>query len=95
MNNINLENVFPRSRCVTPVKLPSPDGDTKQIWHREDWLRQFTSPARRLGRYVHVIGRDGRYDLIDMWYEKPTIVATMKAGYEARLVDTPEGPRVT
>jgi nitrite reductase (NO-forming)/hydroxylamine reductase len=37
---------------------------------------------------VHVIGRDGRYDLIDMWYEKPKIVATMKAGYEARSVDT-------
>ena len=35
-----------------------------------------------------MIGRDGKLDLIDMWFEKPTVVATLKVGIEARSVET-------
>ena len=88
MNNINLENVFSVTlRDSGEVALI--DGDTKKIWGIvKTGYAVHISRLSASGRYVHVIGRDGRYDLIDMWYEKPTIVATMKAGYEARSVDT-------
>jgi len=88
MNNINLKNIFAVTlRDSGEVALI--DGDTKQIWGIvKTGYAVHISRLSASGRYVHVIGRDGRYDLIDMWYEKPTIVATMKAGYEARSVDT-------
>src|SRR4030067_2534418 len=34
------------------------------------------------------MGRAGKLDLIDMWFEKPTVVATIKVGIEARSVET-------
>jgi len=40
------------------------------------------------GRYVYVIGRDGKLDMIDLWMEKPQVVATIKTGLDARSVDT-------
>lgn len=40
------------------------------------------------GRYVYVIGRDARIDMIDLWPEEPTKVATLKIGMEARSVET-------
>ncbi|MBI2306748.1 MAG: c-type cytochrome [Rhodocyclales bacterium] len=88
MNNVNIENVFSVTlRDSGEVALI--DGDTKQIWGIvKTGYAVHISRMSASGRYVHVIGRDGRYDLIDMFYEKPTIVATMKAGYEARSVDT-------
>ncbi len=88
MNKINLNNIFSVTlRDSGEVALI--DGDTKQIWGIvKTGYAVHISRLSASGRYVHVIGRDGRYDLIDMWYEKPTIVATMKAGYEARSIDT-------
>jgi nitrite reductase (NO-forming) / hydroxylamine reductase len=88
MNNINLENVFSVTlRDSGEVALI--DGDTKQIWGIvKTGYAVHISRVSASGRYMHVIGRDGRYDLIDMWYDKPTTVATMKSGYEARSIDT-------
>ncbi|MDG4602644.1 MAG: cytochrome D1 domain-containing protein, partial [Defluviicoccus sp.] len=40
------------------------------------------------GRYLYVIGRDGKINLIDMWMEKPATVAEIKIGNEARSVET-------
>ncbi|HRO61424.1 MAG TPA: cytochrome D1 domain-containing protein [Burkholderiaceae bacterium] len=40
------------------------------------------------GRYLFVIGRDGKINLIDMWMEKPDNVAEIRIGLEARSVDT-------
>jgi nitrite reductase (NO-forming)/hydroxylamine reductase len=37
---------------------------------------------------VYVIGRDGRLSLIDLWMEKPAVVAEIKVGSDARSVDT-------
>ncbi|KJS39873.1 MAG: nitrite reductase [Rhodospirillaceae bacterium BRH_c57] len=40
------------------------------------------------GRYLFVIGRDARIDMIDLWPTEPTTVATIKIGMEARSVET-------
>lgn len=40
------------------------------------------------GRYLFVIGRDGRVNMIDLWMETPATVAEIKVGMEARSVET-------
>ncbi|MBE9562774.1 MAG: c-type cytochrome [Proteobacteria bacterium] len=40
------------------------------------------------GRYLYVIGRDARINLIDLWMEIPETVAEIKVGMEARSVET-------
>lgn len=40
------------------------------------------------GRYLFVIGRDAKVDMIDLWPKEPTKVATIKVGMEARSVET-------
>ena len=88
MNKINLKNVFSVTlRDSGEVALI--DGDTKQIWGIvKTGYAVHISRVSKSGRYVYVIGRDGKLDLIDMWYEKPTVVATIKIGIEARSVET-------
>ena len=88
MNDINLDNVFSVTlRDSGEVALIN--GDTKEIWGIvKTGYAVHISRTSASGRYVYVIGRDGRLDLIDMWFEKPTTVATLKAGLEARSVDT-------
>lgn len=88
LNKINLKNVFSVTlRDTGEVALI--DGDTKQIWGIvKTGYAVHISRLSASGRYVYVIGRDGKLDLIDMWFEKPTIVATIKIGLDARSVDT-------
>ena len=40
------------------------------------------------GRYLFVIGRDGRVNMIDLWMAKPDNVAEIRIGLEARSVET-------
>ena len=40
------------------------------------------------GRYLFVIGRDGKINLIDLWMDPPQRVAEIKIGLEARSVET-------
>ncbi|HHB92052.1 MAG TPA: nitrite reductase [Thioploca sp.] len=40
------------------------------------------------GRYLYVIGRDAKINLIDLWMEIPETVAEIKVGMEARSVET-------
>ncbi|TYB82351.1 nitrite reductase [Maritimibacter fusiformis] len=40
------------------------------------------------GRYLFVIGRDARVNMIDLWMEEPANVAEIKIGIEARSVET-------
>jgi len=40
------------------------------------------------GRYLFVIGRDARINLIDLWMRHPETVAEIKVGLEARSVET-------
>ena len=88
MNKVNLKNVFSVTlRDAGEVALI--DGDTKQIWGIvKTGYAVHISRVSKSGRYVYVIGRDGKLDLIDMWFEKPTVVATIKVGIEARSVET-------
>jgi nitrite reductase (NO-forming)/hydroxylamine reductase len=40
------------------------------------------------GRYLYVVGRDARINLIDLWMKMPDTVAEIKIGLEARSVET-------
>ncbi|MBJ6373078.1 c-type cytochrome [Sedimentitalea sp. CAU 1593] len=40
------------------------------------------------GRYLFVIGRDAKVNMIDLWMESPDTVAEIKVGSEARSVET-------
>jgi nitrite reductase (NO-forming)/hydroxylamine reductase len=88
MNKFNLKNMFSVTlRDTGEVALI--DGDTKEI--RSIVKTGYAVHISRLsksGRYVYVIGRDGRLSLIDLWMEKPAVVAEIKVGFDARSVDT-------
>jgi nitrite reductase (NO-forming)/hydroxylamine reductase len=88
MNKINLKNVFSVTlRDTGEVALI--DGDTKKIWGIvKTGYAVHISRVSYSGRYIYVIGRDGRLDMIDTWTEAPTTVATIKIGIDARSVDT-------
>jgi len=88
MSKVNLKNVFSVTLRDTG-EVAMIDGDTKQIWGIvKTGYAVHISRVSFSGRYVYVIGRDGRLDLIDLWFEKPTAVATIKVGIDARSVDT-------
>ncbi|MBK6393681.1 MAG: c-type cytochrome [Betaproteobacteria bacterium] len=88
MNKFNLKNMFSVTlRDTGEVALI--DGDTKEI--RSIVKTGYAVHISRLsksGRYIYVIGRDGRLSLIDLWMEKPAVVAEVKVGFDARSVDT-------
>jgi nitrite reductase (NO-forming)/hydroxylamine reductase len=88
MNKVNLKNVFAVTlRDAGEVALI--DGDTKKIWTIvKTGYAVHISRLSASGRYVYTIGRDGLTSLIDLWMETPQVVATLKAGSDARSVDT-------
>ncbi|MBF0272511.1 MAG: c-type cytochrome [Magnetococcales bacterium] len=88
MNNINLENLFSVTlRDTGQVALI--DGDTKKIVSViKTGYAVHISRMSNSGRYLYVIGRDARLNLIDLWMEKPDNVAVIKVGLEARSVET-------
>ena len=88
MNKVNLKNVF----AITlrdAGKLALVDGDTHEIWKILDTgYAVHISRLSASGRYVYTVGRDGLTTIIDMFYEVPTTVATVRLGSDARSVDT-------
>jgi nitrite reductase (NO-forming)/hydroxylamine reductase len=88
MHKVNLKNVFSVTlRDSGEVALI--DGDTKRIWNIvKTGYAVHISRLSASGRYVYTIGRDGLLSLIDLWMEKPQVVATVKIGFDARSVDT-------
>ena len=88
MNNYNIENIFSTTlRDSGEVALV--DGDTKQIINIvKTGYAVHISRLSASGRYLFVIGRDAKVNLIDLWMEKPDNVAEIKVGLEARSVDT-------
>jgi len=88
MNKLNLKNIFSVTlRDTGEVALI--DGDTKEIVSIvKTGYAVHISRLSASGRYVYVIGRDGRLSLIDLWMEKPAVVAEVKIGFDARSVDT-------
>ena len=88
MNNYNIENIFSTTlRDSGEVALI--DGDTKKIINIvKTGYAVHISRMSASGRYLYVIGRDGKINMIDMWMEKPDNVAELRIGLEARSVDT-------
>ncbi len=88
MNDINIDNIFSVTLRDTG-EIALIDGDTKKIVNIvKTGYAVHISRLSHSGRYLYVIGRDGRLNLIDLWMEKPDNVAEMKVGIDARSVDT-------
>lgn len=87
-NNLNLDNLFSVTlRDAGQVALI--DGDTKQIVNIvKTGYAVHISRMSASGRYLYVIGRDAKINLIDLWMAKPDTVAEIKIGLEARSVET-------
>ena len=88
MNDLDLDNLFSVTlRDTGEVALI--DGASKKIVTRiKTGYAVHISRVSASGRYIYVIGRDGKLDLIDLWMPTPAAVATVKIGAEARSVDT-------
>jgi len=88
MNSFNISNIFSTTlRDSGEVALI--DGDTKKIINIvKTGYAVHISRLSKSGRYLYVIGRDARINLIDLWMEKPGNVAEIKIGLEARSVET-------
>ena len=88
MNNFNIANIFSTTlRDSGEVALI--DGDTKQIISIvKTGYAVHISRTSDSGRYIFVIGRDGRVNMIDLWMAKPDSVAEIRIGLEARSVET-------
>jgi len=88
MNNYNIANIFSTTlRDTGEVALI--DGDTKKIINIvKTGYAVHISRLSASGRYLFVIGRDAKVNMIDLWMEKPDNVAEIRVGLEARSVDT-------
>lgn len=64
------------------------DGDTYEVVNIVDsGYAVHITRMSATGRYAYVIGRDGRLALIDLWMEKPEVVARVQTCYDARSVE--------
>ncbi|MBL0151856.1 MAG: c-type cytochrome [Ideonella sp.] len=88
MNNFNIENIFSTTlRDTGEVALI--DGDTKKIINIvKTGYAVHISRTSASGRYLFVIGRDAKINMIDLWMPVPDNVAEVRIGLEARSVDT-------
>ncbi|MFG6461104.1 cytochrome D1 domain-containing protein [Roseateles sp. DXS20W] len=87
-NAFNIANIFSTTlRDTGEVALI--DGDTKQIINIvKTGYAVHISRTSASGRYLYVIGRDAKINMIDLWMAKPDNVAEVRVGLEARSVDT-------
>ena len=88
MNKLDLGNLFSVTlRDAGEIALI--DGKTKKIVKiLKTGYAVHISRMSQSGRYLYVIGRDARINLIDLWMEEPANVAEIKVGLEARSVET-------
>lgn len=88
MNKLNLDNIFSVTlRDSGEVALI--DGDTKEI--RKIIKTGYAVHISRVsasGRYLLVVGRDAKVNMIDLFMDPPQNVAEIKLGMEARSVET-------
>lgn len=87
-NTLNLDNLFSVTlRDAGEIALI--DGDSKKIINViKTGYAVHISRMSASGRYLYVIGRDAKIDLIDLWMKVPDKVAEIKIGMEARSVET-------
>lgn len=88
MNNINIANLFSVTlRDSGEVALI--DGDSKKIINIvKTGYAVHISRMSASGRYLFVIGRDAKINMIDLWMAQPDNVAEIRIGLEARSVET-------
>ncbi|MCB8747033.1 nitrite reductase [Rhodoferax sp. U2-2l] len=88
MNSLNISNIFSTTlRDAGEVALI--DGDSKQIISiLKTGYAVHISRISASGRYLFVIGRDAKVNMIDLWMEKPDTVAEIRVGLEARSVES-------
>ena len=88
LNDYDIDNIFSVTlRDAGQVAII--DGDTKNIINVIDTgYAVHISRMSSSGRYLYVIGRDAKINLVDLWMETPDNVATIKVGLEARSVET-------
>ena len=88
MNNLDLANLFSVTlRDSGEIALI--DGKSKKIVKIiKTGYAVHISRMSQSGRYLYVIGRDARINLIDLWMADPSNVAEIKVGLEARSVET-------
>jgi len=91
-NTYNIENIFSVTlRDAGQIALI--DGDSKEIINIIDTgYAVHISRISTSGRYLFVIGRDARINMIDLWMKEPANVAEIKIGLEARSVETSKYP---
>ena len=88
MNKYNIENIF-STTLRDSGEIALIDGDTKEIINIiKTGYAVHISRLSASGRYLYVIGRDARINLVDLWMEKPDNVAEIRVGLEARSVET-------
>ena len=88
LNGYDIDNIFSTTlRDAGEIALI--DGNSKQIIAIiKTGYAVHISRVSASGRYLFVIGRDARINMIDLWMEKPATVAEIRVGLEARSVDT-------
>ncbi|WP_126452190.1 nitrite reductase [Sulfuriflexus mobilis] len=87
-NKYNLKNVFSVTLRDTG-EVAIIDGDSKKIINIvKTGYAVHISRMSTSGRYLYVIGRDAKINLIDLWMKTPDNVAEIKVGMEARSVET-------
>ncbi len=88
MNKYDLNNLFSVTlRDSGEIALI--DGHSKKIINIiKTGYAVHISRMSKSGRYLYVIGRDARINLIDLWMAKPDNVAEIRVGLEARSVET-------
>ena len=88
MNSYNIENIF-STTLRDSGEIALIDGDTKKIINViKTGYAVHISRLSASGRYLFVIGRDAKINMIDLWMDKPDNVAEIRVGLEARSVDT-------
>lgn len=88
MNDWDIDNLFSVTlRDAGQIALI--DGSTYEIKKiLETGYAVHISRISASGRYLFVIGRDAKVNMIDLWMESPDTVAEIKIGAEARSVET-------
>ncbi|WP_417821938.1 cytochrome D1 domain-containing protein [Terasakiella sp.] len=88
MNDLDLDNIFSVTLRDTG-EIALIDGNTHKIVTLiKTGYAVHISRMSASGRYLMVVGRDARVNLIDLWMEVPQSVAEIKTGMEARSVES-------
>jgi len=88
MNDLNIDNLFSVTLRDTG-EIALIDGATYEIVTIiKTGYAVHISRISASGRYLYVIGRDAKINMIDLWMDVPATVAEVKIGAEARSVET-------